>query len=167
MIGRKLHNTAMHCAMCYVWPEDQQRGARCHNRAERHTPSIPLLRDIASIGANNCCQSNCTVGMVVYVRCFPSRYVCARMWCGMAPLCSRWCCGNLQVEQGFALVDIIREIHVRTVSHQFPNDVLSHLFIKLGDVEYRCASATNDRLQLSSLVGAFQQVREQLVQMAS
>lgn len=42
---------------------------------------------------------------------------------------------NMQIDQGFALVDIIREIHTRTVAHQFPNDVLSHLFIKLGDVE--------------------------------
>eukprot|EP01052_Picozoa_sp_SAG31_P017901 SAG31_NODE_1245_length_9134_cov_6.012064_5_plen_166_part_00 len=96
-------------------------------------------------------------------------------------------CLRLQVEQGFALVDIIREIHMRTVNHQFPNEILSHLFIKLGDVEcvivplsvvgciliiatlhsrHRCASATNEMLQLSSLVGAFQQVREKLVQIA-
>ena len=32
---------------------------------------------------------------------------------------------------------------------------------------HRCASATNEKLQLSSLVGAFQQVRERLVQMAT
>jgi replication factor C subunit 3/5 len=74
---------------------------------------------------------------------------------------------QMQTEKGLALVDIVQAIHLRTVGHQFPNDVLAHLFTKLAGVEYRCASATNDRLQLSSMIGAFQQVRSALVAMAT
>ena len=52
---------------------------------------------------------------------------------------------------------------VRIGGAVFPDDVLGFLLEKLADVEYRLAHATNEQLQLSAMVGAFQCVRGKLV----
>ena len=49
------------------------------------------------------------------------------------------------------------------IGAEFPDDVLGFLLEKLADVEYRLAHATNEQLQLSAMVGAFQCVRGKLV----
>jgi replication factor C subunit 3/5 len=73
---------------------------------------------------------------------------------------------KMMVEQGYAMVDVLREVHLRTVDMDFPPEVLGFLFEQLADVEHRLAHATNERLQLSSMIGAFQRIRNQVADMA-
>ena len=64
------------------------------------------------------------------------------------------------------VVDVLREVHLRTIDMDLPPDVLGFLFEQLADVEHRLAHATNEKLQLSALIGAFQRVRDTVAAMA-
>merc|ERR1711939_115409 len=73
---------------------------------------------------------------------------------------------SMMVEQGYALVDVLREVHQRTMNMDLPEDVLAFLFTQLADVEHRVAHATNEILQLSAMIGAYQRVRNRLAAQA-
>lgn len=59
------------------------------------------------------------------------------------------------VLKGYALPDVLTLLNERVLDTQLPRRMKAHLLGKLADLEYRCASATSEKLQLSSLVGAF------------
>ena len=59
------------------------------------------------------------------------------------------------VLKGYALPDVLTLLNERVLDTQLPRRMKAHLLAKLADLEYRCASATSEKLQLSSLVGAF------------
>lgn len=42
------------------------------------------------------------------------------------------------------------------VAVEFPNEILVDLLIKLSEIEYRLSSGTNENIQLTALVAAFQ-----------
>lgn len=65
----------------------------------------------------------------------------------------------LQREAGFALVDILREIHPFLFSIELPAKVLRELVAKLADIEHNLAVGTNQKLQLAAMVGAFTSAR--------
>lgn len=73
---------------------------------------------------------------------------------------------TMMTEQGYALVDVLREVHLRTVDMDLPADVLGFLFEQLADVEHRLAHATSEKLQLSAMIGAYQRVRERIASLA-
>ncbi|XP_072207172.1 replication factor C subunit 5 isoform X1 [Excalfactoria chinensis] len=95
---------------------------------------------------------------------------------------------ELKTLKGLALQDILTEIHLfvhrgggpwgwlpahclqlRTDSHHFlpavdfPPSVRIQLLIKMADIEYRLAAGTSEKLQLSSLIAAFQDTRDLIV----
>ncbi|KAG8011906.1 Replication factor C subunit 5, partial [Nibea albiflora] len=49
----------------------------------------------------------------------------------------------------------------------FPPSIRIGLLIKLADIEHRLASGTDEKIQLSSMVAAFQSVRDLVVSEAS
>ncbi|KAG9339615.1 hypothetical protein JZ751_023506 [Albula glossodonta] len=70
---------------------------------------------------------------------------------------------QLKTLKGLALHDILTEVHLLIHRVDFPPSVRMGLLIKLADIEYRLASGTNERIQLSSMVAAFQAVRDMVV----
>ncbi|XP_064620559.1 replication factor C subunit 5-like [Lineus longissimus] len=73
---------------------------------------------------------------------------------------------NLKTTKGYALQDILSEIHVYVHKIDFPNHVRILLLEKMADIEYRLAVGTNEKIQLSSLVAAFQVARDLTLQEA-
>lgn len=45
----------------------------------------------------------------------------------------------------------------------FPSSVRVHLLTKMADIEYRLSVGTNEKIQLSSLIAAFQVTRDLIV----
>ena len=57
--------------------------------------------------------------------------------------------------KGYALPDVLTLLNERVLDTQLPRRMKAHLLAKLADLEYRCAAATSEKLQLSALVSAF------------
>uniref|UniRef100_A0A8C5DP02 Activator 1 subunit 5 n=1 Tax=Gouania willdenowi TaxID=441366 RepID=A0A8C5DP02_GOUWI len=76
---------------------------------------------------------------------------------------------QLKTLKGLALNDILTDIHLLVHRVDFPPAVRIELLIKLADIEYvhRLASGTSEKIQLSSMVAAFQAVRDLVVNEAS
>lgn len=74
---------------------------------------------------------------------------------------------KLKTLKGLALHDILTEVHLLIHRVDFPPNIRIVLLIKLADVEHRLASGTNEKIQLSSMVAAFQAVRDLVVSEAS
>ncbi|TRY87467.1 hypothetical protein DNTS_035297 [Danionella cerebrum] len=70
---------------------------------------------------------------------------------------------ELKTLKGLALHDILTEVHLLIHRVDFPPSIRMGLLIKLADIEYRLASGTNEKIQLSSMVAAFQAVRDIVV----
>ena len=65
----------------------------------------------------------------------------------------------LQIEQGFALVDILREIAPFLFSMEVPVEPLRDLVATLCDIEEHLSVGTNHRIQLAAVAGAFAEFR--------
>ncbi|XP_013909502.1 PREDICTED: replication factor C subunit 5 [Thamnophis sirtalis] len=70
---------------------------------------------------------------------------------------------ELKTLKGLALQDILTEIHLFVHRVDFPTSVRIQLLIKMADVEHRLATGTNEKIQLGSLVAAFQVTRDLIV----
>nr|XP_002129710.1 replication factor C subunit 5 [Ciona intestinalis] len=66
---------------------------------------------------------------------------------------------ELNMTTSMALQDIIEQIHLFVHEVHFPVAVRIYLLDKLADIEHRLASGTSEKLQLGSLVSAFQHAR--------
>ncbi|XP_030647368.1 replication factor C subunit 5 [Chanos chanos] len=67
---------------------------------------------------------------------------------------------QLKTLKGLALHDILTEVHLLIHRVDFPPKIRINLLVKLADIEYRLASGTSEKIQLSSMVAAFQAVRD-------
>ncbi|CAL1615733.1 unnamed protein product [Knipowitschia caucasica] len=67
---------------------------------------------------------------------------------------------QLKTLKGLALHDILTEVHMLIHRVDFSPSIRMGLLIKLADIEHRLASGTNEKIQLSSMVAAFQAVRD-------
>ncbi|POI19423.1 hypothetical protein CIB84_016832, partial [Bambusicola thoracicus] len=70
---------------------------------------------------------------------------------------------ELKTLKGLALQDILTEIHLFVHRVDFPPAVRIQLLIKMADIEYRLAAGTSEKVQLSSLIAAFQVTRDLIV----
>ena len=62
----------------------------------------------------------------------------------------------MQMEHGFALVDILRELHPFLFAVEgLPKDAHRDLVASLADIEEHLSVGTNQRLQLAAVVAAF------------
>ncbi|CAF2740708.1 unnamed protein product [Rotaria sp. Silwood2] len=66
---------------------------------------------------------------------------------------------TLKTTKGYALADILTELHRYVHKIDFPREIRIHLLIKMSDIEYRLANGATEKLQLSALISAFQKAR--------
>jgi len=66
---------------------------------------------------------------------------------------------QIKSTKGLALQDIIREVHVYVVKLQIHGDTMIRLLSDLAELEVRLSYGATERIQLGSLVGSFQLVR--------
>ncbi|CAF1602975.1 unnamed protein product [Rotaria magnacalcarata] len=66
----------------------------------------------------------------------------------------------LKTIKGYALADILTELHRYVHRIDFPRDIRIHLLIKMADIENRLANGATEKLQLSALISAFQKARQ-------
>ncbi|XP_038209755.1 replication factor C subunit 5 isoform X2 [Zerene cesonia] len=69
---------------------------------------------------------------------------------------------DLKIAKGLALGDILTEIHTIIQRLKLPPEVLISLLIKMADSEARLASGCSERIELASLIAAFQEAREKV-----
>lgn len=70
---------------------------------------------------------------------------------------------KLKTGKGLALQDILTEVHEYVHKVDLPLHVRLQLLEKMADIENRLASGTNEKIQLSSLIAAFQVTRDLIV----
>lgn len=73
---------------------------------------------------------------------------------------------KLKTLKGFALQDIISEVHNYVHRLDLPQNIRIHLLIKLAEQEERLFKGTNEKIQLGSLIAAFQVTRDMVKQEA-
>lgn len=66
----------------------------------------------------------------------------------------------VKTAKGLALQDVLTEVHHYVHRIDFPIHVRVQLLEKMSDVEHRLASGTSEKIQLSSLIAAFQVARD-------
>ncbi|XP_033627471.1 replication factor C subunit 5-like [Asterias rubens] len=67
---------------------------------------------------------------------------------------------KLKTLKGLALQDILTEVHIYVHRIDFPMKVRVHLLEKMADTEHRLAAGTSEKIQLGSLLSAFQIARD-------
>lgn len=73
----------------------------------------------------------------------------------------------LKQMKGLALQDILTEVHDMVQRIEFPPKIKISLLEALSEVEYRLASGTNERIQMSSMIAAFNITKSPIVAMAT
>jgi len=66
---------------------------------------------------------------------------------------------KISQDKGLALTDILTGLHSLLIKTKLDSSILCEVLKELSDLEHRLAVATNDKIQLASLVGVFQIVR--------
>ena len=67
---------------------------------------------------------------------------------------------RLQTERGVALSDVITETHSLVLKIDIPDRIKARLVEQLSDIEWALSGGASEKLQLSGLVGAFQEARD-------
>lgn len=67
---------------------------------------------------------------------------------------------ELKNTKGLALTDIVRDVYPYVMKLSIPDDTKMYLLEQMSDIEYRLSVGTNEKIQLSSLIGCFQLARE-------
>ena len=62
-------------------------------------------------------------------------------------------------EGGIALETILKNIYLKVMENRMPSEQQTFLVNRLGDLEYRLSIGCQEKLALSSLVGAFSEAR--------
>ena len=73
---------------------------------------------------------------------------------------------HLKQLKGLALQDVITEVHLLVQRIEFPNKVKIQLLERLSEIEYRLSSGCSEKLQMSSMIAAFQLTKDPIVDMA-
>ncbi|ESO97856.1 hypothetical protein LOTGIDRAFT_152961 [Lottia gigantea] len=71
---------------------------------------------------------------------------------------------EIKTAKGLALQDVLSEIHQYVHRIELPMKVKLHLLEKMADIEYRLASGTSEKIQMSSMIAAFQSARNLIAQ---
>lgn len=67
---------------------------------------------------------------------------------------------SLKILKGLALQDILSEVHKLIHRVEIPDDILLDLLDKMAEIENRLIIGTNENIQLTALVAAFQNARD-------
>ncbi|GJQ14244.1 hypothetical protein GpartN1_g6035.t1 [Galdieria partita] len=66
---------------------------------------------------------------------------------------------KMKAERGFALIDILRQIHKRILSRNMCRRSKTYLLERLAEIEHQLAFGCSEQLNLCSLIGAFQMMK--------
>lgn len=66
---------------------------------------------------------------------------------------------EVKMLKGLAMADLVRETHAYSMKLEMGPMQRAHLTKNLADIEYAVSSGTSEKLQLSAIVGLFQEVR--------
>lgn len=66
---------------------------------------------------------------------------------------------KLKLDKGLALQDILTQLHPFILRVDFPIDIKIEILDKMANIEYRLSSGGSEKLQLASLIAAFQTAR--------
>lgn len=66
---------------------------------------------------------------------------------------------NICKTKSLAFDDVIREVHHQLMTTKLPDQMKMFLVNRMSEIEYRLAQGSNDKVQASSFVGAFIEVR--------
>ncbi|CAO1385819.1 unnamed protein product [Diamesa serratosioi] len=69
---------------------------------------------------------------------------------------------KIKIDKGLALEDILTQIHLFVHRMELPPRVISTLLIKMASIEERLAQGCTEKIQVSSLIAAFQIARDQV-----
>lgn len=69
---------------------------------------------------------------------------------------------SLKTLKGLSLVDILTEVHTYVHRLDLPTNIRCHLLIKMADLENRLMAGASEKIQLGSLLAAFQVTREMI-----
>ena len=72
-----------------------------------------------------------------------------------------------QIFTGLSLQDIITEVHHFIHKLDLPQKIRIHLLIKLGELEERLMKGTSEKIQLTSMIAAFQVTRNMVKEEAN
>ena len=67
---------------------------------------------------------------------------------------------NVKTLKGLSLQDIVTEVHHFIHQLDLPQKIRIHLLIKMGELEERLLKGTSEKIQLSSMIAAFQVTRD-------
>lgn len=74
---------------------------------------------------------------------------------------------ELKTLKGLSLQDIVSEVHHFIHQLDLPQTIRIHLLIKMGDLEERLLKGTSEKIQLGSMISAFQVTREMVKEEAN
>ncbi|TRY62572.1 hypothetical protein TCAL_00479 [Tigriopus californicus] len=74
---------------------------------------------------------------------------------------------RLKTLKGLSLLDILSEVHLFVHRLELPQKIKIHLLIKMSDLENRLLNGASEKIQLGSLLSAFQVTREMIKEEAS
>ena len=66
---------------------------------------------------------------------------------------------SLKMSKSLALEDIMSELHKAIMKTKYTDEMKIYLVSRLAEIEYRLAQGSNEKVQVSSMVGAFIEVR--------
>ncbi len=69
---------------------------------------------------------------------------------------------KLKTLKGLSLVDILSEVHTYVHRVELPDNIKIHLLTKMADLEHRLLNGASEKIQLGSLIAAFQVTREMI-----
>lgn len=69
---------------------------------------------------------------------------------------------ELKTLKGLSLQDILTEVHVFVLRLDLPEKIKIHLLIKMADLEHRLLQGASEKIQLGSLLSAFQVTRDMI-----
>ncbi|KAI6649153.1 Replication factor C subunit 5 [Oopsacas minuta] len=67
---------------------------------------------------------------------------------------------QVRSDRGLALSDILTESHLLLLKIEMPDKIKAKLIGRLSDIEYATSGGGNEKLQLSGMIGAFQEARD-------
>ena len=71
---------------------------------------------------------------------------------------------RLKILKGLSLQDILTEVHLFVHRLDLPSKIKIHLLIKMADLEHRLIGGASEKIQLGSLLSAFQVTREMIAE---
>ncbi len=66
---------------------------------------------------------------------------------------------NIKTVKSLALEDIMSELHKSIMKTKYTDEMKIYLVSRLAEIEYRLSQGSNEKVQVSSMIGAFIEIR--------